>query len=281
MLFLEGQEASLDRRVFSRLFPDELADVKLVPAGGVETVTRINSAVLQVVEQGLGWMNFYALRDRDYLTDSEVERYNSHPTGRLRVLRRCHIENYLLHDEVLAQVMSEIFDKTMDSDAVRTSLRSVAERISAEVLTKIVSFKLQRRTWPEDFSINEFPGVSIFLRDGGLNDGLIQSIQSKYEWNAASIQQQLERRLSSESVSKLVSDTVTQVREALSVDDDAKSWRWVFPGKNLLEGFAKANGVEAISLQNSVLSAMAQDRGSIPADLSGLMATVAAGSRFS
>jgi hypothetical protein len=276
LLFLEGEQASLDRRVFSRLFPEELADVKLVPAGGVDTVTRVNSAVLKVVEHGLGWMTFYALRDRDFLTDEEVARYNSHPTGHLRVLQRCHIENYLLNDDVIAKVMTDIFEKPMTGTEVAASLRDVATKMSADVMTKMVSFRLQRLTWPEDFSIDEYPGVSIFQNTGKVNEGLVRAIRTKQSDVATRIREGFDQRLSDEALSELINLTTDEVKKALSFDDGPTSWRYVFPGKALIAGFAKTKGVESIALQNSVLAAMAGDASTIPDDLKSLMTAISA-----
>lgn len=280
LLFLEGEEASLDRRVFSRLFPSELSEVKLVPAGGVDTVSRLNSAVLKIIEGGLGWMQFYALRDRDYLTQQEVEHYNSHPTGHLRVLQRCHIENYLLNDEILATVMTTIFERVMDADNVRKALRQIAIGISAEVLSKIVAFRLQRRTWPEDFALNEYSGVSLFNKDGTKNEGLILAIHKQCQNVVEGVRGSIDDRLASDAITALVDENLQIISTALALDDGGGSWRHVFPGKRLITGFAKQYAVDPIALQNSVLSAMSTQPDVIPSDLRDLVRIVAAGGRL-
>ncbi|XGX79777.1 hypothetical protein LQK93_02592 [Terrabacter sp. BE26] len=280
LLFLEGEEASLDRRLFSRLFPAELAEVKLVPAGGVDSVTRLNSAVLQVIEGGIGWMTFYAIRDRDYLTDAEVANYNKHPTGRLRVLERCHIENYLLVDEVITKVLCDVFGMQLEPGAVRASLESIAKAMSAEVLAKMVSFRLQRKTWPEDFEISGFRGASVLNADSTPNQGLLQAMEHSFTDKANAVGDAIGQRLSTDAIATVITESTTTVVEALAADFGSKSWRNIYPGKRLLEELAKLYGVAPIALQNSVLIALSSRRELIAQDLRDLVSAVSSGDSF-
>jgi len=130
MVFLEGLDSSSDRKLFSGLFPQYGASLKFVPCKSSENLSRINAAILSILESNLGWMQFYLIRDRDFLTPEVVEKYRNHASGRLYVLNRYHIENYLLDDELVAQVQTEIFNRSTDAASVRSKLATIAQNIS-------------------------------------------------------------------------------------------------------------------------------------------------------
>ena len=240
LVFLEGEVSSIDRKLFSRLFGPDMAGVKLVPAGGVETVGRINSAVLQVIESGLARMSCYAIRDRDYLTDEEVEHYDAHASGRFRVLKRCHIENYLLDDAVISKVLSEIYERDVDEATTATMLSEVARDMSAEVLVSMVAFKLQRLTWPEDFARGStFKGVSLFEDGGRVADGRTDAIQAMFLAAAAQVREENAARISDAATETLVAECQDEVVSWLTASVPGQTWRERFPGKRLLELFAE------------------------------------------
>lgn len=282
LVFLEGEASSNDRKLFSRLFGADMASVKLVPAGGVETVGRINSAVLHIIESGLAWMTFYAIRDRDYLTDAEVSLYNAHPSGRFRVLKRCHIENYLLDDFIIADVLTDVFDRPTSETEVTDLLRETARSMTAEVLAAMVGYRLQRLTWPEDFSgASTFRGVSLYEPDGGVHEERRTAILNQFRQSAADIREAASSRISEPQVDQLVSVCETEMASALSEAAPDQTWRERFPGKRLLQAFAKSVGVkDAAALHNSIILRLAETQDRVPEELTQLMTVVKSGTPF-
>lgn len=282
LVFLEGEASSIDRKLFSRLFGPDMASVKLVPAGGVETVGRVNSAVLQIIESGLARMSFYAVRDRDYLTDAEVAAYDAHPSGRFRVLKRCHIENYLLDDVVLSEVLREIYEVDLDETATAAMLLEVAQEMSAEVLVSVIGFKLQRLTWPENFNRGSaFKGVSLFAEGDTVADDRVQAIQAMFLAAAAQVRGENAARVSDAATAQLVAACQAEVEVWLSGTASGQTWRERFPGKRLLEQFAKKAGVQdRVAFHNQLILRLAQHPTRIPEELSCLMTTVRTGQPF-
>lgn len=265
LLFIEGITSSVDRKVFSRLFASDGAAIKVIPAGGVDSLNRINAAILKIIEGGLSWMSFYALRDRDYLTSEEVADYNAHPSGRLRVLGRCHIENYLLDEAIISDVLIEVFDKDVSAESVLQALRTIAQDISAETLAQMVSFRLQRLTWPQDFSSgSSFKGASIY-KNGEENTGLLDALQRGFLDAANEVLKADESRLSPVAVEGLMNNCKQVIANALVGDSD--EWRAIFPGKRLMGELAKHYSVDATALQNSVILRLVEAPESIPPEL--------------
>lgn len=108
-LFTEGEAASVDRKTFAALFPEYSHRIKIVPSGGFGSHLRINSAVLSLLEENLAWVKFYLVRDRDYMTDEMASRYRDKSRGKIHILDRCQIENYVLNFEAMSQVMAEVW----------------------------------------------------------------------------------------------------------------------------------------------------------------------------
>ena len=155
MVFLEGENSSSDRKVFSSVFPDYGSNLRFIPANSSENQSRINAAIMSILEADLGWTYFYLLRDRDYLTQESISKYNEHASGRVYVRKRHEIENYLLDDALIAKVQTEIFSKAINADQVKNRLKNIARRISGEVLRDMVSFRLNLIYRPEDFSLGK------------------------------------------------------------------------------------------------------------------------------
>jgi AAA domain, putative AbiEii toxin, Type IV TA system len=282
LVFLEGEASSNDRKLLSRLFGADMASVKLVPAGGVETVGRINSAVLHIIESGLAWMTFYAIRDRDYLTDAEVDGYNAHPSGRFRVLKRCHIENYLLDDLIISHVLTDVFDRATTEAEVTELLRGTARGMSAEVLAAMVGYRLQRLTWPEDFSgASSFQGVSLYVADGSVHQERRTAILNQFRQTAAEVRTASSTRIAEPQVDELVNVCETELVSALSESAPDQTWRERFPGKRLLQTFAKNLGIkDAAAFHNSIILRLAETPERVPSELQNLMAVVKTGAPF-
>jgi energy-coupling factor transporter ATP-binding protein EcfA2 len=282
LVFLEGEVSSIDRKLFSRLFGPDMAGVKLVPAGGVETVGRINSAVLQIIESGLARMSFYAIRDRDYLTDAEVAHYDAHASGRFRVLRRCHIENYLLDEVVMSKVLRDIYERDLDEATTAAMLAEVAQDMSAEVLVSMVGFKLQRLTWAEDFNRGStFKGVSLFQEGTQVADDRVQAIQAMFRTAATQVREENAARVSDAATEHLVAECQAEVESWLAATAPGQTWRERFPGKRLIEQFAKKAGVQdKVAFHNQLILGLAQQAERVPEELSRLMATVRTGEPF-
>ena len=70
MIFTEGRNASIDRRMFVKLFRQSSRDIKFIPATGCSEIERINRAVLAILESNLAWCRFFLVRDRDYMTST-------------------------------------------------------------------------------------------------------------------------------------------------------------------------------------------------------------------
>ncbi|WP_157967062.1 ATP-dependent nuclease [Elioraea thermophila] len=99
ILFVEGNESSLDRRVAEILFPG----VTVVPRGGCEHVIRAVEAVraLRARDPSAAWIEAFGLIDRDARSDEEVQQLSTRGVHALAVSA---IEGVVFHPDVIAAV---------------------------------------------------------------------------------------------------------------------------------------------------------------------------------
>lgn len=172
IVFSEGAESSADRKTFTNLFPGLTRELKLIPAGGVDNLYRINRAILALLEADVAHVQFYLIRDRDYLNNDSIAKHTASAPGRLFVLSRYHIENYLLDDQVIADVLMSVFQRSMSAEEVRSAMVRICRTNSAAFLRDMVVFRFGELYQPEDCSIgNHSNGQAVVDGDGTFASG--------------------------------------------------------------------------------------------------------------
>lgn len=141
MIFTEGQNASVDRKMFVKLFPQAARDIKFIPATGCSQIERINRAVLAILESNLGWCRFFLVRDRDYMTEAMVEAIRERAGSSVIVLSRHELENYLLDFDLISGTLGELFDVCRTCTQVEQDLLDIATNMAGDVLREMVAFR--------------------------------------------------------------------------------------------------------------------------------------------
>jgi len=280
MVFLEGAGASADRKVFTRLFPEHAGALKFVPAGGCDTMPRLNAALTSLLESTFSWCRFYLLRDKDYLTAKHIEKYSAHPSGRLRVLSRNQIENYLLDADVIARIETDIFGRPITTEDVSRRLHAVALALTGEVLREMVAFRLNLLFYPQDFSIGKIlQGQTVFESDGKWDDVAVSAFKEGLEKVAKSAVAESQGFVSSDGVQTLISDCQNEISNAVA--GSSSGWMSMFPGRRILEEYGRKYSLgKPPVLQNCVINELAAQPGRIPEELRSLVATMSNGGSF-
>lgn len=281
IVFLEGLDSSSDRKVFSSLFPEYGSKVKFVPCRSTDFLARINAAVLSILESNLGWMQFYLIRDRDFLTPEAIQKYRERFSGRMLVLSRYHIENYLLDEELIAKVQTEIFGRPTDPARVKEKLKSIARKIAGEVLRDMVTFRLNLIYRPEDFSLGRLlEGQPVLDAAGEWVTELIERLKAEVSSKTSDIRENLQTRTNPDALTALISECQQEVEQAMG---DGDGWVSLFPGRRLLEEYVRAEGLginQAVVLQNSLIKELSTTPDKVPLELRQVIQTIDAGEKF-
>lgn len=275
LVFLEGDNSSQDRKFFSALFPGSSSNFKLVPSNSCGSLTGINNAIMAIVESSLGWMKFFLIRDRDYLTQEMVQKYQGHKGGKVFVLERHEIENYLLNFEAISKVLSEIFGVSRSAKQVREIFYDEALRMSSDVIRDMIAFRLNLKLRPQDFSIGRvLTGEPYYeVVEGRLSRkaGRDQVLRGKYLHAADDVRALVSSSLSQDAIEKVYSECEKDVLEALESD----GWISLFPGKEMIESVAKRlNLGPSIGFQNSLIKELSCMRDQIDIELEGIFKAI-------
>src|SRR5665213_1384134 len=205
MVFLEGEESSLDRKIFSRLLPSKSLGIKLIPARTVGNVPRINQAVLAILESSISVSDFYLIRDRDYLTDDLAKKYIERAKGRIYVLNRHHIENYILDDDIISLALNELYERNVTAEIVCSALKEICRQNSLEFLRDMVRYRLSSFFRIEDFSIADFgKGQALFDPTGAEDSSLLSALSSAFKARGSAVCGELQTRAIGDAVQQLI-----------------------------------------------------------------------------
>jgi predicted ATPase len=271
LVFLEGDNSSQDRKFYSTLLPGDNSNFKLVPANSSDNLSRINSAILSIMEANLGWMNFHLIRDRDYLTEAMVTKYRGHSSGKIYVLEKHELENYLINFNIISTVLKDIFNISKTSDELKAIFYDAAINMSSDVIRDMVAFRLNLILRPQDFSIGKVLNKQSYF--DSVEDNLSPKcshstvMKNKFIETSNEIHGAIMDALSQESINQEVELCENEVKSSLSSD----GWLSLFPGKELIKNVAKKLGItNVISLQNSIIKEFSSHQEEIPEELSSI-----------
>lgn len=128
LAFVEGEDSSIDRLTYQKIAQREDGDVRVIPSGSVLNILALNSIESQIRKAVFG-INLYMIRDRDGLTESQVRALEVN--GRIRCLKRRHLENYFLDPEHLSFVAKKLYltagRSNLTADFVAEETKKIAE----------------------------------------------------------------------------------------------------------------------------------------------------------
>ncbi|HMA34154.1 MAG TPA: AAA family ATPase [Chloroflexia bacterium] len=280
IVFLEGTDSSVDRKMFSRLFPEYKSKLKFVPCGSFENLPRINAAILNILSSNLGWTEFHLIRDRDYLTADAIQQQIAPFAGRMHILERHHIENYLLDDDLIARVQTDIFERLTTSAEVARKLKRLAVRLTGEVLRDMIAYRLNLIYQPEDFSLGKFLEDQPVLDSAGTwVDSRLTDLTQHLAKKVGETNERLFAQTDSAALQALLSACQDEVRQAVMGNSDG--WRSLFPARRLLQEYAQSESLGKngyIVLQNNLIRELSATPEKVAAELRQIIEAIVNGS---
>lgn len=142
LLFVEGNNTSIDRNVFATLAKDSKVDVAIIPS---ESCTNINNmaSMCETLGKGLFGVELFMVRDRDSLATEQIQNFHTKSGGRLIFLPFYHIENAFLDPKAIASVAQKILlnhaptVETIEAKLVELARRQINHTITLYVKNEI------------------------------------------------------------------------------------------------------------------------------------------------
>lgn len=128
LLFVEGNNTSIDRNVFATIAKESKIDVAIIPS---DSCTNINNMALmcETLEKGLFGVELFMVRDRDSLVPEQVDTFHVKSKGRLVFLPFYHVENSFLDPKAIAVVSRMIlFSGAPSADEIENKMIDFARQ---------------------------------------------------------------------------------------------------------------------------------------------------------
>jgi hypothetical protein len=206
------------------------------------------------------------------MTDEVVEGIRGKSGTNLYVFSRHEIENYLIDLDVIAKVLGEIFNINRSPLQVRQELHAVARSMAGNVLRDMVSFRLNYRFRPEDFSVPKlFDGKLTYRPDIGWDQDLVGKLQTTLDAKCQSVVADLSGRVSQYNFADMFKECQTEIENSLKSDH----WLSLFPGKELLGNYGGSLKIaKGPALQNSLIKEFSVQPDRIPTELRDIIQSV-------
>lgn len=130
LIFEGGGDTDFDKTLASALFADELRGINLISGSNKTRVKLLHEVLERAYSKGDLPTKFYAITDMDSDTPSET----TSAVGRFQ-WDVYHIENYLLHDKIVAEVLNSLsMTSSYTAEAVEAKFNEAARKVVPAIL---------------------------------------------------------------------------------------------------------------------------------------------------
>ena len=248
IVLIEGGSSSLDKQAYGFLLKSKHPNLVLVPTGGKDDIRAFASVFDRVLSKTIWGVDFFMLCDHDAADTTEIARLESESKGRLRFLRRYHLENYFLDAVVLAR----LFEDTEASDSwlrspeqISQRLRQIASANLSYAAALIASNRIRRQVG----------NVSVMPK--GVHNKSVDELAALVVARVTEEAKRASQVLTSGDVEAQVRSIYAELDAMLK--DPSDRWLTVIPGKTILAQFAAAAGMDLGRLKLAYLNRVTRD----------------------
>lgn len=216
LVFVEGESSSIDRLSYHAIAQKINPEIRVIPVGSVLNLMTL-SAVEKQIRNSVFGIDISMVRDRDGLSESQIQKIEEN--GKIKCLKRRHIENYFLDSEVLFKVAEQLYLTTSLSNLTR---EYIEEKIK-EIATNSINFNLFKNA-KEFISINNSFGTP---KIRNIEELEIDDLKSRFSGEVATNLQKLNDDFGDGKIIELLNSEEVRLREMLNSEE----WIKCFQGK--------------------------------------------------
>lgn len=225
LVFVEGENSSIDRLTYHSIAQQYLPEAKIIPVGSVENLTTLNAFEEQIRNSIFG-IDFYLIRDRDGLSSDQILKLEEN--GKIKCLKRRHIENYFLDSEILFKVAEKLYITTTKPEITQ----SFIEQKLKEIATGQVKLNLLQNTKEyiaANYNLN-IPTVK------SLESKTVEDIKSEFANEITHTLSVLSSELSDQNLKSWMETEKVRIETALTNND----WKNEFQGKSIFSSLCSS-----------------------------------------
>lgn len=132
IVFVEGETSSIDRLTYHKIALSVKPELKISPVGSVMNIGALKTVEEQLRNSVFG-VDMYMLRDRDGLRQDQIDELEK--GKKLICLKRRHIENYFLNENILHKVAKHLYLNKNNTDISIAKITSEMKRIATETIS--------------------------------------------------------------------------------------------------------------------------------------------------
>ncbi|MFA5431255.1 MAG: AAA family ATPase [Candidatus Paceibacterota bacterium] len=138
LLFVEGTGKSIDRNVFATISRSTKLDMAIIPSDSCNNINNLN-LICDTLQKGILGVDLFMCRDRDSLTDEEVDIFTKKSNGRLMFLPFYHIENIFLFPKAIFKIAQDNGNSKTLKEIEDKLVEFAKEEINSSVIRYVVS----------------------------------------------------------------------------------------------------------------------------------------------
>lgn len=224
IVFIEGDDASVDRDIYQTFYPPAEYNVSFVPAGNSATVRKTAEQVNLLLTQAQGFQKYFSI------VDGDIERSESDPTSgsRLFKLPVYHVENLLLDEGYMLK-------------ATQSLLRGKCPYLSSNEVAAVL-----KELALTDMHVKAFTKALIDAKVARIaKDAYDAFYQGQHETLA-----QLTR--------PAFAEVEQEARELLTAAIEDETWKMHCKGRDLLKAYCNKHGFDYEQFRNLVIEKFEQ-----------------------
>lgn len=243
LVLVEGEDSSLDKQVYGAILKNKFPNLVLVPSGGKGTITSFSSIMTSILERTIWGVEFFMLCDRDAIPFSSTpDELEAASKGRLKVLKRYHLENYFLDENILASVFSSMEQEgawLRDPQQIRAKLKELAQATLSYSAALIESARYRNLAGNLD------------IMPKGCHDKSSIELADLFKNRATEERTRINAVLNEGDIERSIQATMETLQQSLNTDTD--EWKHLVPGKVLFNRFAAQAKLDAGRLKTLYL----------------------------
>jgi hypothetical protein len=224
IVLIEGEENSLDKKVYSHLTKSRFQNLVVLPARGKDQVAAFGSAVSGLLGKAIWGVDFYMLCDRDAVPFGSAAEKRLSTQSKVELLPRYHLENYFLDSETIAASFRHLEAEDhwlRNAQAIELKLKEIA----TELVPYAAALWVSRELRLEAGNIDVMPSGT----QGKTASQLVQLVGAL----AKSEGERINIVLTESEIGSRVERSFSALTSSLDSDD----WKRLIPGKLIVARF--------------------------------------------
>lgn len=218
LVFVEGEDSSIDRLVYHAIAQKYLPDAKVIPIGSVENLVTLN-AFEQQIRNSIFGIDLYMIRDKDGLSSDQITALEQ--SGKIKCLNKRHVENYFLDSEILFKVAKKLYITIAKPEVTQQYIEDQLKFIASEQ----VKLNLLQNIKEYIATNHNFNIPTVKSLDTKSCESMIQEFSS----GIIDVLNKLSSDLSEVNLKRWIDSEKARLEEALNND----AWKNEFRGKSM------------------------------------------------